>query len=206
MYLSKFQKEIVRKISSEEIKTVFDFLSSFNLVISGVAPRKSEVTNGIEKVEGEADFFLDNIQYKIIDRNDAYSKLIDFRKVINLLNKEGLIDISLSSNLNFGHVGYSTYPKYVINLLWASRNTFIIIYNEMKIFGKDYLTPQERTQRRQLWVPIIVAVATVLLSSVINYFIYTKEREVFIKNINAFQDTVKVKLIDDKDSLRIENN
>ncbi|MBM4176815.1 MAG: hypothetical protein FJ213_11690 [Ignavibacteria bacterium] len=202
MYLSKFQKEIVRKISNEEIKTVIDFLLIFKLVLSNVTPKKSVKVGDTSIEEGEADFFVDSIHYKILNRHETYTKLIDFRKVINLLSKEELIDISLLSNITFGYVAYTNYANDIINLLYSSRNTFIVIYNEIKKFEKNFLTPQERNQRRQLWIPIIVAIATVILSAIINYFIYTKEREVFIKNVNAFQDTVKVKIIDKSDTTK----
>ncbi len=189
MYLSAFQKEIIKRISQEKIKTIKDFLLDFNLVLMR---------------EVGSDFFFHNDYFQVINREEAYSKLIDFRKVINLLAKAELIEIEKSANLGFGYSLTEDRPKEIIDLIHSSRESFIITYNEINKFEKDFLTPQERNERRQLWVPIVVAIATVILSAILNYFIYTKEREVFIKNTNAFKDSLYVKILNNLDTALIQ--
>lgn len=202
MYLSKFQKEIVRKIANEEIKTVLDFLLQFNLILE-IDQWRDEGEKAEDLFNGA--FSINNKNYKINNKDDAYSRIIDYKKVINLLLKADLIAVEKMEDMEIVYLcTYDIFAK-VFNIINSLRNDLVVTYNEIKNFEKDFLTPQERAERKQLWIPIIVAIATVILSSVINYFIYTKEREVFIKNVKAFQDTVKVKLIEDKDSLRIEN-
>jgi len=204
MYLSIFQKEIVKRISQEKIKTIQDFLEEFNLVLKNVSEKKESHVGGKIIREGESDFHFDDIHYKVIDRDDTYNKLIDFKKVINLLSKAELIEIEDSVDLSLGYLGSEDRPKKIIAIINSHRKTLIIPYNEIRNFEKDFLTPQERIQKGQLWIPIIVAVATVVLSSVLNYFIYTKEREVFIKNTNAFKDSLYIKIINEIDSSIIQ--
>lgn len=205
MYLSNFQKDVVRSISQEKIKTILDFLTEFDLVISNVSEKKGWQKEGKTFVEGESDFFFNDIHYKVGNREDAYKKIIDFRKVINLLSKAELIEIEETADLSFGFLISEDRPKEIIEIINSSRNSFIITYNEIRKFEKDFLTPQERIQRRQLWIPIAVAVVTILLSSVLNYFTYTKEREVIIKNSDAFKDTLYIKIINNIDSSMSKN-
>lgn len=202
MYLSNFQKEIVKQISQEKIKTIQDFLLAFNLVIANVLEKKESTVGGKIISEGESDFSFNYIQYKVIDREDTYNKLIDFKKVINLLTKAELIEIEHSADLGLGYLVSEDRPAKIIEIINSNSKDFIIPYNEIRNFAKDFRTPQERAQRRQLWIPIVVAITTVVLSSVLNYFIYTKEREVYIKNTNAFSDSIYIKIINDLDSTK----
>ena len=201
MYLSNFQKEIVKQISQEKIKPIQDFLLTFNLVIANVLEKKESTVGSKIISEGESDFSFNYIQYKVIDREDTYNKLIDFKKVINLLTKAELIEIEHSANLGLGYLVSEDRPAKIIEIINSNSRDFIIPYNEIRNFAKDFRTPHERVQRRQLWIPIVVAIATVLLSSIINYFIYSKEREVFIKNTNAFKDSLYIKILNDIDSI-----
>lgn len=184
MYLSRLQKDIVLSISRGNVKTILDFLNKFTLIISSI--------KGQPISPAKADFFFNEVQYKIIDVEDTYEKLIDFKKVINLLTKAELIEIDKSSGLSFGYLVKPDSPTHIIAILNSFRESLIIPYNELQKFAKDFLTPQERNQKRQLWIPIIVAITTVLVSAILNYFIYTKEREVYIKNVNAFKDSLYI--------------
>jgi hypothetical protein len=201
MYLSNFQKEIVRKIANDKIKTIKDFLKEFNLIER--AQEKKEKHIGDEKItEGNSDFSFDNDHFRVKDRDTTFTKLIDFKKVVNLLSRADLIEIEKSANLGMGYSEVDDRPKEIINFIWSFQDLLIIAYNEIKNFEKDFLTPQERNQKWQRWIPIIVAVLTVLLSTIINYFIYTKEREVTIKNQNAFKDSIYVKILNVDDSTK----
>lgn len=193
MYLSDFQKQIVRRIANEDIQTIQDFFITFELVI----PYSSS---------GESDFFFDREHFKIVNREDTFNKLLDFKRVINLLTKAEQIFIENSSGQNFGYSASENCPMHIIALINSFRDIRIIPYNEIVDFAKDFRTPQERNQLWQRWIPIIIAIATVILSSILNYFIYTKEREVFIKNVNAFNDTLNVKILNDVDSSLIKKS
>jgi hypothetical protein len=200
MYLSNFQKEIVKRISNDKIKTILDFLVEFNLVIPNVSEKKAYTVGGKNISEGESDFFIDKVHYKVVDREDAFNKLIDFKKVINLLSKAELIEIENSAGLEFGYVATEDRPIYIISIINSFYNSRIISYNEIKNFAKDFRTPQERSQFWRGWLPIIVAVITVALSSITNYFIYTNDRDVYIKNSNAFKDSLYINILNDIDS------
>jgi hypothetical protein len=92
MYLSAFQKEIVKKIAEDKIKTIEDFIVEFNLVDPDAEKITKDIGGGISMV-CETDFSIADKHYKILDNETAFEKLIDFRKVINLLTKAELIEI-----------------------------------------------------------------------------------------------------------------
>lgn len=136
--------------------------------------------------------------FKVLDRYAVYERLIDFKKVINLLEKAELIEIEKSADMGLSYDCVEDRPHEVIEIIEFYECKRIIFYNEIIKFAKDFLTPQERHERRQLWIPIAFTIATVLISAGINYLTYATEREVIIKNRESFKDTLHVKIIDDK--------
>jgi hypothetical protein len=65
--------------------------------------------------------------------------------------------------------------------------------------AEEYNLEQEKRDRRTAQqVTIGIAIFTVVASSLFNYFTYTKDRYVYIKNEDAFKDTIKVIIIDNK--------
>ena len=198
MYLSKFQKEIVKKIAKDKIRTVRDFLLEFELLKIVLSRKEQKIVDGVNIIEGDGDFTLFGQHYKVLDRYVVYERLIDFKKVINLLQKAELIEIEKSDDMGLAYLCVEDRPKEAIEIIKFYESKRIIFYNEITRFAKDFLTPQERHERRQLWIPIAFTIATVLISTFINFLTYTKEREVVIKNNESLKDTMYVKIIDDK--------
>lgn len=186
MYLTDFQKKIVKKIAEGKVKTIKDFLSEFNLI----QDVSKKTTNSQQKINIK----ISSYSYHFTDENSIDEKIVDFKKVIDLLEKSEIIKMEEYSDLT---VQYNQSSRIFVKIFDLYKNQIIISYNEIHNFIKDFNTPQEKLIMRQLTYPIYIAIGTIVLSSILNYFIYTTDREVLIKNANAFNDTLYIKIIND---------
>ena len=213
MILTDFQKQLIQDIAEERITTFDSFLKLYGELIQN-AP---EVHN--------TDIFYGATPGTPIwtpkDKNITLNNVKDFVRVWRLLEKANLITRVTVRN-----------DSHAITKIWINRRD---VFYELRALHKEYeptsiiFFPQlvefiergfitheefkyieekksrERAEKRSIWLPIIVALVSIIVSNLVNYFIYTDKRVVEISNPQAFSDTVKVEIEYPKEKIKLDS-
>ena len=202
MYLSKTQKEIVIKIAKNEISNIYELLKYYKLIT-------------LTKTIDNAGYLIKmyNDSFVIDNPEKAYSIMLEYIRVRNILVRDDLAFTINTNQVNLGYKKTDNFPNQIFDLFSPYAEELIIPYNEIKKFSKNFKTQSEQNKLINTWTPLVIAILTVLLSGVFNYLIYTNDRNVYITNKNAFSDSLKIsvknELIDStskssKDSVNIK--
>lgn len=185
MKLTKVQKEIVIKIERGEISDVHNFLVEFKLVEEIVPPTEGELE--VDNIS------MRNHWYKIKNLSQTHKYLLEYIRTKTMLIESNLIFIIKEGNINFSYPINDALSD-ISRLINSMKNDIIVPHTELSLFVKRFKTKGERERFYQLWVPIGVAILTVIISTLANWLIYSNERNVFITNQNAFSDSLKVRV------------
>jgi len=186
MNFTNFQKEIISYINKREIKDSVSFGKKY-----------------IKGINNDTDANI--VQ-------DSHQKTIQYFMLIQKLGLSGLIYVKNVENVNPGKIGFvfpvgfaHTANEVLVSEIYEliNSNRFDELYptEELILYEKrKFKTVEERDKKwitfRSIWVPIGVALFTVIVSSTVNYFIITNERQIIIKNTGAFKDTINVVIVD----------
>ncbi|HEY5125000.1 MAG TPA: hypothetical protein VIK14_14805 [Ignavibacteria bacterium] len=198
MNFSKFQKELICLINIGKIKDSISFYDKYQK----------------EDIDDKTD---------IVQVKDLHQKIIDYIILINKLSENGLIYVTNVKSINSLKKGRSanTNTKDERGVLikeiyeFINVNKFDEIYPTeelIKFEKRGYKTQEDKNRIWLKWIPLGVAVLTVILSSLFNFLIYNNQRKVIIENSGAFKDTIKVividtvKKIDKTDTLKTKDN
>jgi hypothetical protein len=226
MKFTTIQKEIIQSIVNKKTTDIHSYINIFfNFDKSLIKP--SGMHNDPYK-DGLVDPGIDKEIYIVKEQDDAIQKIRDYSVVIHRLEKNDLIYLNnIENDKDIRKSFYAEKPKglfpdrVLFNILNKFYNQEIIVTPELKDFvDRNYLTFEEneifeerkhRIKAQRL--TIIIAIFSILGTigtTLFQYFTYTNERVVLIKNENAFSDTLNIRIIDEMknhialDSLKIK--
>jgi hypothetical protein len=203
MYLSDFDKEIIQAILNKKCITVDSFLLQY-----GDLEKKSN--NNVHHMGNYYEFQPGTIIYVPRDPLSALAKLRQFLSLWDKLEKLGLIYTTSTPPK-----GLRLFPVFTADLqpnqdFLSSIHKFhekeIVAFYELQEFiSRGYLTEDEYYRREEnsdrkkaQYLTIAIAVISILatiITTIFQYYTYTNEHYVYIKNAQAFQDTAKVRIV-----------
>lgn len=185
MKLNSFQKELVSRIINNDFNNNVGFYNTYFADIN---------------------FKTD---YKKVQ--ECYYKVIDYLILIQILKKIDLIYLRKLESTEF-HIRGIKYNfvredldseeyrtkglllEQIRALINGDKDDSIYPTEELTHFKKKrFKTDKERNSIWQRWFPIVIAIITIILSTLANYYIYTNQRKVTIENQ---KDIFKVIILD----------
>lgn len=184
MLLTQLQKDIVNAINDGRVNNIQTFIEQFcqeNLNSSGVSFFRI----------GETPYHYDENHY-----DDIVSKVRIYISLLKVLEMNNFIFLIPAPS-----PGYSGVTNEIITHLSNNLNSRIVPYMaELNEFiQRKWLTNQEvayeeekNDRKKSQRLTLVVAIGSLVLTSLLNYFSYTTDRSVTIKNP---KDTVFVKVV-----------
>lgn len=200
MRFSEFQKELIKRISNYQIPDLKTFIIEYFPI------------HDIHKEDLSSHNFSGR-QFNVIILSDfegAHNMLCEFLFLLKFLNNNNLIycnnesqyDIHFIDNDN-SHL--NTIQK--INTLFSENHIHIYYPTPFLIdfINRDYLTEddyyrkeEDKDRKKAQSLTRLIALISIVLSfasAMLNFLIFSNDRDVNIKNINAFKDTTKILII-----------
>jgi len=217
MKLSNFQKTVISSILDGKCTEIESFLNKYGELTQEVSQGNYFVAN--------TPFNNGSIVYVPKDRNLTFTRLKEFVSLWDRLQVMGLI-YTVSLDLK----GKPLFPLFERNLSPDTAMLSIIHERLLKeivtlpeltdFTARGFLTTEEyflqeenrdrKKAQRLTLIIAVVSIAATFISALFQYFTYTTDRNVVIKNAHAFSDTTKVIIIDTKplikDTLHIKND
>jgi len=217
MKLSDFQKTVVNSILSGKCTEIVSFLNEYGELTQ-------EISQGNYSIASHS-FSNGSTVYVPKDRELTFTRLKEYVSLWDRLQVMGLIytvSLDLKGKSLFPLFRSATSPDTaMLSIIYEHLKKEIFTLPELSAFAaRGFLTTEEyflqeenrdrkKAQRLTLIIAVI-SIAATFLSALFQYFTYTTDRNVVIKNANAFSDTTKVIIIDTKpllkDTLHIQNN
>ncbi|MCX6168005.1 MAG: hypothetical protein NTX65_01595 [Ignavibacteriales bacterium] len=217
MYLTEFQKELVKAIIDKKINDIESFFHNF-----------CELTES--RNQGAihmSDFGTVQNNSKIYIAKDEDSALLKTKEFITLwiaLERVDLIFSIKSPNKKYNTPIFKKNNSPFSELSSISKDYFTteIVYTPAlnKFYERNYLTNmeyeqnQERLDRKEsqkltrkiAYISISITIVVSILTAIFNYLTYSTDRNVKITNKEAFKDTIAVKIVTKPDSLKLEKD
>lgn len=198
MRLSDYQKKIIKSINTKEVNNIFSFIQKYCPIDDKVA-------------DSEIVLRINDVGYAIRDELKMIDNLRNLTFVLSLLERSNL----MYQTTEVGTVSMATTSSnqnlsYIFDFVSAHRKIHYLPTEELKTFIKNnYLTNEEieyqeerKSRKKAQRLTIIVALGTLIITTIFNYFTYTTDRTVIIKNKDAFSDTISVNIIDSKEEIK----
>lgn len=221
--LTEFQKKIIDKIISREVNDIYSFFKELfgwkyrNYIWSGY----KEIIN--EDYQHDCDYLYEINKDQI---EDIRLKISEYISLFNLIEKNNYIySIEIKKRIFMPLMIFKSATQIDELKLFDLMNINQLIYNRSKyeffpspelaaFKERGYITVQQeillkeiKERKRAQYLTIIVALLSIFvgLMSIIVDIVYSgKDRDVNIKNENAFKDTIFVKYV--KDNENIDSN
>ncbi|KAB2846342.1 MAG: hypothetical protein F9K45_02070 [Melioribacteraceae bacterium] len=212
MHLSDFETSIIQSINLDTIRNIRDFYHNLcNYVLD------KELHANLQKRKTVIPHVKDSILLPLdLDTIEIWNRTRTFLQIIETLHKEELIlMVNIGEPKKYSIVSvidkngnYS--DDMILNSLASEKSNIEIlplpklrsfIHNHFQTEEEEFNDYQKKYWKKSLRTTIAISLISIFAASFVNYFIYTNEREVTIKNFSDTKDTVYVKAIESINSI-----
>ena len=218
MHLSEFQKNITKSIINRNVYDIESFLQKYCELETTQNKGASFGTN-YGSYDSKIQVYIPK------DEDAALNNTKEFITLWKALEKNDLL-FSIAKTVKRSYVfpvftkrnpTYSTAPFNEILAIIKDYDFKEIVFTPEleKFVERNFLTSDEydkeqerldrvesqKLTRKIAYITIVISVIISLITALFNFLTYTKDRNVRIVNDSAFQDTIKVTIINGKDSI-----